>query len=82
MISDELEKTLQKAQEKAKFYNHQFMTLEHLLLAMTDDRDVVKIFNAHKIKVNSLKEELEDFIKTKLKDLISEENKKLFFFSR
>ena len=73
MISDELEKTLQKAQEKAKSYNHQFMTLEHLLLAMTDDKDVVKIFNAHKIKVISLKEELEDFIKTKLKDLISED---------
>ena len=42
MISDELEKTLQKAQEKPNLINHQFMTLEHLLLAMTDDRDVVK----------------------------------------
>ena len=49
------------------------MTLEHLLLAMTDDRDVVKILDAHNIKINSLKEELEDFIKTKLKDLISED---------
>ena len=73
MISDELEKTLQKAQENAKSYKHQFMTLEHLLLAMTDDRDVVKILDAHNIKINSLKEELEDFIKTKLKDLISED---------
>ena len=73
MISDELEKTLQKAQENAKSYKHQFMTLEHLLLAMTDDTDVVKILDAHNIKINSLKEELEDFIKTKLKDLISED---------
>ena len=73
MISDELEKTLQKAQENAKSYKHQFMTLEHLLLAMTDDRDVVKILNAYNIKINSLKDELEDFIKTKLKDLISED---------
>ena len=73
MISDELEKTLQKAQENAKSYKHQFMTLEHLLLAMTDDRDVVKILDALNIKINSLKEELEDFIKTKLKDLISED---------
>ena len=56
MISDELEKTLQKAQENAKSYKHQFMTLEHLLLAMTDDRDVVKILDAHNIKINSLKE--------------------------
>ena len=72
MISDELEKTLQKAQEKAKSFNHQFMTLEHLLLAMTDDRDVVRILNAHNIKINSLKQDLEIFIETKLKDLTSE----------
>ena len=71
MISDELEKTLQKAQEIAKSHNHQYMTLEHLLFAMTDDRDVAKILNAHKIKISSLKQELEEFIKTKLKDLIS-----------
>ena len=45
MISDELEKTLQKAQEIAKSHNHQYMTLEHLLFAMTDDRDVAKILN-------------------------------------
>ena len=43
MISDEFEKTLQKAQENAKSFNHQYMTLEHLLLAMTDDKDVIKI---------------------------------------
>ena len=42
MISDELEKTF-KSPGKARSLNHQYMTLEHLLLAMTDDSDVVKV---------------------------------------
>ena len=73
MISDELEKTLQKAQENARSLNHQYMTLEHLLLAMTDDSDVVKVLNACNIEISSLKQELEGFIKTKLKELISKD---------
>ena len=42
MISNEFEKTLKKAQDNAKTYNHQYMTLEHLLLAMIDDRDDIE----------------------------------------
>ena len=56
MISDEFEKTLQKAQESAKSLNHQYMTLEHLLLAMTDDDDVVKILEACNVNIKFLKE--------------------------
>ena len=67
MISDELEKTLQKAQEKAKSYNHQFMTLEHLLLAMTDDRDVVKIFKCSQHKNQFTKRRARRFYKDKTK---------------
>ena len=43
MISDEFEKTLQKL--KTRTYYHQYMTLEHLLLAMTDDKDVIKVLD-------------------------------------
>ena len=32
MISDEFEKTLQKAQENARIYYHQYMTLEHSIV--------------------------------------------------
>ncbi len=73
MISDEFEKTLQKAQESAKSLNHQYMTLEHLLLAMTDDDDVVKILEACNVNIKFLKEELESFVKDKLKDLVSKD---------
>ena len=73
MISDEFEKTLQKAQENAKSFNHQYMTLEHLLLAMTDDKDVIKIFEACDVDIKSLKGELKILLKIKLSDLVSKD---------
>ena len=73
MISDEFEKTLQKAQENARSLGHQYMTLEHLLFAMTDDNDVIKVLKACDIDIEFLKQELEDFINNKLKDLISKD---------
>ena len=63
MISNEFEKTLKKAQDNAKTYNHQYMTLEHLLLAMIDDRDVIKVLKACRINIEVLKQEVENFVK-------------------
>ena len=48
MISDELEKTLQRTQKYAKSFKHQYMTLEHLLFSMLDDNDVIKVLDAMK----------------------------------
>ena len=71
MISDELEKTLQRAKICAESFQHEFMTIEHLLFSMTDDFDVKEIFKACNIDINSLKNELESFLKEKLKDLVN-----------
>ena len=40
MISNELEKTLQRAKACAELFHHEFMTIEHLLFSMIDDIDV------------------------------------------
>ena len=72
MISDRFEKTLQRAQDKASSLNHQYMTLEHLLFAMTDDEDVMKILDDCNINISALKDELENFLKNNLNDLISD----------
>ena len=61
MISDEFEKTLQKAQDSARTYYHQYMTLEHLLLAMTDDKDVIKVLDACNVNMDSLKARTSEF---------------------
>ena len=39
MISDQLEKTLQRAKDFAEKFNHEYMTIEHLLYSMIDDDD-------------------------------------------
>ena len=52
MISDRFEKTLQRAQDKASSLNHQYMTLEHLLFAMTEDEDVMKILDDCDINIS------------------------------
>ncbi len=71
MISDELEKTLQRTQKFAKSYKHRYMTLEHLLLSMLDDSDVIKVLDACSINAKTLKSKLEKFVEVNLKDLIS-----------
>ena len=72
MISDELEKTLHRAQNFAHSLNHQYMTLEHLLCSIIDDLDAKKVFNACDVDLLKLKNDVEAFVKNNLKDLISE----------
>lgn len=72
MISDELEKTLQRTQKYAKTFKHQYMTLEHLLLSMLDDSDVLKVLDACVIDTKKLRNNLEKFVEENLKDLILE----------
>ena len=41
MLSRELEETLRRAMSNAASLSHEFATLEHLLLALTEDRDAL-----------------------------------------
>ena len=72
MISDELEKTLQRTQKYAKSFKHQYMTLEHLLFSMLDDLDVIKVLEACAIDKVKLRNNLENFVEDNLKDLIND----------
>ncbi len=69
MISDELEKTLQRTQKCAKSFKHRYMTLEHLLLSMLDDDDVLKVMDACTVDIKNLKKNLENFVGDNLKEL-------------
>ena len=70
MLSEELEKTLQRALDKAVNCKHQFITLEHLLYALIDDKDAILIFEACEVNQETLREELEIFISKNLSDLV------------
>jgi ATP-dependent Clp protease ATP-binding subunit ClpA len=65
-----LEKALHQAMNLARERNHEFATLEHLLLALTDDRDTIAVLAGCDVDVDALKSDLEDFINEELDSLI------------
>ena len=71
MISDELEKTLQRANEIASNFKHEYMTIEHLLYSLIEDEDASEVFKSCDINVNLLKNELENFLNDNLNELVN-----------
>jgi ATP-dependent Clp protease ATP-binding subunit ClpA len=49
---------------------HEFATLEHLLLALTDDRDTIAVLTGCDVDIEALKSDLEDFINEELDSLV------------
>ncbi len=62
MLSKELEVTLNMAFKEAREQRHEFMTVEHLLLALLDNPTAAKVLRACGADVNSLRRQLSDFI--------------------
>ena len=69
MLSRNLEQSLHRALGIATEHNHEFATLEHLLLALTDDQDGVSVLRACGVEVDKLRQELSSFIGNDLGDL-------------
>jgi len=70
MLSPDLEKCLHRALALAVGYRHEFATLEHLLLALTDDPDAIAVLKACGVDIGVLKADLAGFIETELEGLI------------
>jgi ATP-dependent Clp protease ATP-binding subunit ClpA len=65
-----LEKALHQAMNLARERAHEFATLEHLLLALTDDRDTIAVLTGCDVEIEALKSDLEDFINEELDSLV------------
>jgi len=65
-----LEKALHQAMNLARERAHEFATLEHLLLALIDDRDTVAVLTGCDVDIEALKSDLEDFINEELDSLV------------
>ena len=72
MLSQNLEQTLHRALGHAGDRDHEFATLEHLLLALTDDQDAISVLRACNVDVDKLSQDLRDYIDTELQGLISD----------
>jgi len=69
MLSPNLEKTLRNAYQLAANNKHEFVTLEHLLSSLTDDKDAISVLKACDVEIEELKSNLENFIKNDLSNL-------------
>ncbi|MDI9348513.1 MAG: ATP-dependent Clp protease ATP-binding subunit ClpA [Candidatus Symbiobacter sp.] len=70
MLSRRLEKSLHKALDFANQRRHEYATLEHLLLALTEDQDAVAVFRACGVDLEQLKRDLLHYIETDLANLV------------
>ncbi|OPX57024.1 ATP-dependent Clp protease ATP-binding subunit ClpA [Oceanospirillum multiglobuliferum] len=62
MLSKDLETTLNAAFTVARSRRHEFMTVEHLLLALLDNDSAARVLNACGADLNKLRVDLQDFI--------------------
>jgi ATP-dependent Clp protease ATP-binding subunit ClpA len=62
MLSRDLEMTLNVAFQNATSKHHEFMTVEHLLLALLDDNSAVHVLKACGADLGTLRRDLEEFI--------------------
>jgi len=63
MLSKELEATLNTAFRDAREKRHEFMTVEHLLLALLDNADANKVLKACGVQIEKLRQDLEAFLR-------------------
>ena len=62
MLSKELEMTLNEAFRHARGHRHEFMTVEHLLLALLDNEAAVEVLRACAADLDELRDALSQFI--------------------
>ena len=62
MLSSELEFCLNEAFQQARSERHEYMTVEHLLLALLDIPHVAEILTATGVELSRLRKDLKEFI--------------------
>ena len=62
MLSKDLELTLNEAFKNAREKRHEFMTVEHLLLALLDNDAALKVLGACGVELSMLRQELMEFV--------------------
>ncbi|MBX9635903.1 MAG: ATP-dependent Clp protease ATP-binding subunit ClpA, partial [Magnetospirillum sp.] len=71
MLSRNLEQSLHRALAYASERRHEYATLEHLLLALSEDQDAVAVLRACNVDIDRLRRDLTEFVDTSLTDLVS-----------
>ena len=71
MLSRNLEKSLHRALAYANERRHEYATLEHLLLALTEDQDAVAVLRACGVDLDRLRREVLSYVDNELGNLVA-----------
>ncbi|MEK9708556.1 MAG: AAA family ATPase, partial [Alphaproteobacteria bacterium] len=71
MLSQNLEHSLHRALTLANERHHEYATLEHLLLSLTEDQDAVAVLRACGVDIDHLRRDLSQYIDEELSSLIT-----------
>src|SRR5579862_3460371 len=71
MLSRNLEKTLHRALAYANERRHEYATLEHLLLALTEDQDAMAVLRACTVDLDKLRRDVLHYVDNELGNLVS-----------
>jgi len=69
-FSSHLERSLHRALTLANERHHEYATLEHLLLALTEDQDALAVLNACNVEVDALRKELTGYLDEQVPNLV------------
>ena len=73
MLDPKLEESLKQAVDSATEHKHEFVTLEHILLALLDNPEAAKVLIACGATLQTLRENLEGYLRDQL-DPVDEED--------
>ncbi|MEM7443626.1 MAG: Clp protease N-terminal domain-containing protein, partial [Pseudomonadota bacterium] len=73
MLSRDLEQTLHRALRLANERRHEFATLEHLLLALLEDKDAIAVLRACSVDIEKLSADLVAYMDDELSNLIGDD---------
>src|ERR1700754_681422 len=71
MLSPNLEQTLHRALAYANERRHEYATLEHLLLALTEDQDAMAVLRACSVDLEKLRRDVTHYVDNELGNLVS-----------
>lgn len=72
MLSRNLEESLHRAIALASERRHEYATLEHLLYALSDDRDAVAVLRACGVDIDRLRKDLGEYLDGELEMLVAD----------
>lgn len=71
MLSKTLEETLHRALAQARTRRHEYATLEHLLLSLTEDQDAIAVLRACGVEIEKLRKDVVEYLDNDLGSLIA-----------